>query len=280
MLGYGAALFCFIPRLWGSQLWINPDGLEWARAKWGFIARTYFKIMESVSLCVANHLVADATAIADSLRRRHGRMPSHSVIPYGCEVTDVPPTTQNLATWNLVPGGYYLVVCRLEPENHVLEVMKAFQQSTSKKELIVLGDVSQKTLYVKKLLAIRDPRIKMLGTIYKVSALTELRFHAFAYIHGHSVGGTNPSLLEAMGCGNLILAHDNAFNRETLGNSGLFFSDSQDLARIIDAIEAGTIESDPFRRETKERARARYQWRDIIKQYVDLLDTNPPRKST
>jgi len=279
MLGYGAALFCFIPRLWGNQLWINPDGLEWARAKWGLVAKSYFRCMEWISLRVADHLIADAAAIAENLKERHGRLPSHSVIPYGCEVIDVPPPPQILSKWNLEPGSYFLVVCRLEPENHVLEILKAFQQSSSRKELIVLGNVDRRSPYVQKLLAVRDSRIRMLGTIFDQADLAALRFYAFGYMHGHSVGGTNPSLLEAMGCGNLIFAHDNPFNRETLGESGLFFSSAQDLTRKIEEVEACVLATDTLKRETKERARTSYQWNDIIEAYVKLLRLASTRRS-
>jgi glycosyltransferase involved in cell wall biosynthesis len=277
MLGYGAALFCFIPRLWGNQVWINPDGLEWARTKWGVVARAYFKVMEWLSLRVANHVIADAASIAECLRKRHGGMPPHTIIPYGCEVVDEPPPAQILSGWNLLPKSYFLVVCRLEPENHVFEIMQAFQRSTSHRELIILGNLQKRTRYVEKLLSVQDARIRMLGTIYDGSKLEALRVHAFGYMHGHSVGGTNPSLLEAMGCGSLVFAHDNAFNRETLGNSGLFFSNAQGLTEKIEAAEAGDHDLNLLRERAKHRARTQYQWRDIIDRYVDLIKATATR---
>src|ERR1700757_2364666 len=118
MLGYGAAPFCLIPRLWGAQVWINPDGLEWARAKWGLVARNYFRMMEWTSVRVSNRLIADAQAIAAYLASRHGKLSACTVIPYGCDVIETPPPSGLLTQWNLDPSSYYLVVCRLEPENH------------------------------------------------------------------------------------------------------------------------------------------------------------------
>ncbi|MGD0548536.1 MAG: DUF1972 domain-containing protein, partial [Terracidiphilus sp.] len=112
MLGYGAAPFCVIPRLWGTEVWINPDGLEWARAKWGFLARSYFRLMEWSSLYAANRMIADAEAISASLAGRHGRVRNCSVIRYGCEVIEEPPPAEPLVEWKLVPGSYYLIVCR------------------------------------------------------------------------------------------------------------------------------------------------------------------------
>ena len=140
MLGYGAAPFCVVPRFWGTEVWINPDGLEWARAKWGLVARLYFRLMEWVSLRVADRLIADSEAIVASLVSRHRKLPPHSVIAYGCEVVEKLPSVASLSGWGLTSGNYYLIVCRLEPENHVLEILKAFQQSKSERELIIVGN--------------------------------------------------------------------------------------------------------------------------------------------
>jgi len=239
MLGYGAAQFCFIPRLWGAEVWINPDGLEWARAKWGVVAKSYFRLMEWISLQVANRIVADAEAIAVSLAERHGRLKACTVIPYGCEVIETPPPTDSLNTWQLSPSGYYILVCRLEPENHVLEILQAFKQSKSRRQLIVVGNHRTGSDYVAQLCAIADSRIRMIGTVYEQTVLTSLRYHSFAYMHGHSVGGTNPSLLEAMGCGNLIFAHDNPFNRDSDGARSIFIPLARycfPLRRDIEAI--------------------------------------------
>jgi glycosyltransferase involved in cell wall biosynthesis len=271
MLGYGTAPFCLIPRLWGAEVWINPDGLEWARDKWGVAAKKYFRLMEWASLRVADRIIADAEAIADSLASRHGPIRSCSVIPYGCEVVETLPRIDPLAEWALVPESYYLVVCRLEPENHVLEILQAFQRSQSARELIVVGNTQARTRYVEQLRSICDPRIRMVGTVYDQEKLTCLRAHAFAYMHGHSVGGTNPSLLESMGCGNLIFAHDNPFNRETLGNCGVFFANVDELTRAIDRMDQGAgVER--LRTAAKARARRRYRWPDIIASYAALLE--------
>jgi glycosyltransferase involved in cell wall biosynthesis len=272
MLGYGAAPFCLIPRLWGTEVWINPDGLEWARAKWGIVAKSYFRLMEWISLYSASRIIADAEAIAESLADRHGRVRACAVIRYGCDVIEEPPPAQPLSEWNLSPESYYLVVCRLEPENHVLEILHAFQQSRSSRRLIVIGDHLTKTGYVDQLRADRDLRIQMIGTVYDWVKLTCLRYHSFAYLHGHSVGGTNPSLLEAMGCGNLIFAHDNPFNRETLGSCGYYFANASELTKAIDLAEQEDTERARLREASRARARAEYRWSDVISRYVALLE--------
>jgi glycosyltransferase involved in cell wall biosynthesis len=275
MLGYGAAPFCLIPRLWGTEVWINPDGLEWARAKWGFFAKCYFRLMEWASIHAANRIIADAEAIATSLVGRHGKLPACTVIPYGCEVIETPLPAEPLSEWSLVPESYYLVVCRFEPENHVREILQAFQRSRSKRQLIVVGNHLTETRYVAQLRTVQDPRIRMIGTVYDQAKLTCLRYHSFAYMHGHSVGGTNPSLLEAMGCGNLIFAHDNPFNRETLGPCGFYFANAPELTHAIDHAEQEETDLKRFREASRSRARANYHWPDIISRYVALLELAP-----
>jgi glycosyltransferase involved in cell wall biosynthesis len=153
-----------------------------------------------------------------------------------------------------------------------MEILRAFQQSRSSRRLIVVGDHLAKTGYVEQFRAVRDPRIQMIGTVYDRVKLTCLRYHSFAYFHGHSVGGTNPSLLEAMGCGNLIFAHENPFNRETLGPCGMYFSNVPELTKAIDFTEQEDQERARLRDAAKARARADYRWPDIISRYVELLE--------
>lgn len=275
MLGYGSAIFCLIPRLFGTEVWINPDGLEWARAKWNSLAKLYFRLMEWLCLRSCDRIIADAEAIKDNLVERHGPLPHCTVIPYGCDVIEESPASKTLEEWGAERDDYYLVVCRLEPENHVLEIMQAFKKSTSRHKLIIVGDNKSTTTYVEQLKAIKDPRINMIGTVYSEDKLTSLRYYCFAYIHGHSVGGTNPSLLEAMGCGNAVLAHDNAFNRETLSDQGFFFATSKQLTDLIEAIESDRIDLNRHQKALKSRARAQYHWYDIITQYTNLLNERP-----
>jgi glycosyltransferase involved in cell wall biosynthesis len=272
MLGYGVAPFCIVPRLWGTEVWINPDGLEWARAKWGWVARCYFRLMEWSTIYAANRIIADAEAIAVHLAKRHGQLKHCSVIRYGCEVIDSPPPSEPLAEWRLQPRSYYLIVCRLEPENHIKEIMQGFQRSGSNREMIVVGNHQADTRYVRELRELKDARIRMIGTVYDPEKLISLRYHAFAYMHGHSVGGTNPSLLEAMGCGNLVFAHDNPFNRETLGPSGFYFANADELKAAIHAAEANEGELEPRRVTSQKRAGADYRWADIVSQYMALLE--------
>lgn len=139
----------------------------------------------------------------------------------------------------------------------------------------MVGDHLAKTGYVEQLRAVKDPRIRMIGTVYDQVKLTCLRYHSFAYLHGHSVGGTNPSLLEAMGCGNLIFAHDNPFNRETLGPCGYYFANVPELTKAIDLAEQEDPDRTRLREASRARAREKYRWPDVISRYVALLEKKP-----
>jgi glycosyltransferase involved in cell wall biosynthesis len=276
MLGYGAGLFAFIPRIWGTRVWINMDGIEWARSKWGFLARQWFKMMEWAAFRVANRVIADAEAIQSHLLSRHGRRPECDVIAYGAYPVQEEPDRAILGEWELESRGYFLVVCRLEPENHVLEIIQGFASSRTDRCLIIVGDHRHPGQYVEKLLSVKDERIRFIGTVFDKRKLTCLRFHCLAYFHGHSVGGTNPSLLEAMGCGNLVIAHDNSFNREVLGGSGLFFKNGQSIPAVIRQVESQGFESEPFRIGSRKTVEERYSWDLISHQYSEAFHRDMP----
>jgi glycosyltransferase involved in cell wall biosynthesis len=270
VLGYGASLFCFIPRLWGKEVWINMDGVEWARSKWSWLARGWLRGMEAVAMWTPNRIIADALAIRAHLLMRHGRLPHCTVIPYGAAIV-TNAETSHLDEWGVRPGEYYLVVCRLEPENHVLEILQGFADSDSDYPLLVLGNHQSGTEYVRQLLEVRDPRIMMLGTIFDQTKLQALRFYSRAYFHGHSVGGTNPSLIEAMGCGNVVIAHDNPFNREVAAGSACYFKRAQDIPVLLRELNNNETERIRMGLAAKDRVTDSYTWDAITKAYLELL---------
>lgn len=273
MLGYGAAWACWWPRLWGTPVWINVDGLEWARSKWSAPARLYLRVMEWVATRAATRLIADADAIARRFRERYPRGAPCTTIAYGADIVD--PThvsTAPLATWGLTPGRYALVVARPEPENHVLEIVQGYLQHDGDWPLVVVGGVSGATAYQRRLLALRSDRIRFIGAIYDTVQLTALRAHAAVYLHGHSVGGTNPSLLESMACGSLVIAHDNPFNREVAGEGALYFANSAELAQKLK--EAGKVSQQELLRrrvQMSTQVQFRYSWDGIAAQYVAAI---------
>jgi len=271
MLGYGTSLFCFIPRIWGTTVWINMDGIEWARSKWNRIAKMWFRIMEAVAMWTASVVIADADEIKKHLLGRHRRKPKIVVIPYGANKILSPPDQALLSEWQLTANNYYLVVCRLEPENHILDIVEGFISSESEITLAIVGDHETGTPYVEDLVKKSSDRIRYLGTVFDAPKLEALRWHCRTYCHGHSVGGTNPSLLEALACGNRIVAHENDFNREVAGNCAEYFSSSDELSALIREIDADT--RDEGRRDLgQRRIDDIYNWDIVAQAYADLLN--------
>jgi glycosyltransferase involved in cell wall biosynthesis len=226
--------------------------------------------MEWVAVKVASVVVADAEGIRDDLVRRHGPIPNCKVLTYGTCVPDVNKlSASNSEISGVKLGSYYLVVCRMEPENHVIEIVEGFLQAKTSRRLVIVGDVNLPTSYARRLREINDPRVVKLGAVYDRKRLDGIRAGAHAYLHGHSVGGTNPSLLEAMSVGNVIVAHDNVFNREVTAGNGLFFRDADGVAHCIELIEALPAERRAeWVRLGLQRAGSVYSWERVTEQYL------------
>lgn len=272
MLGYGSALLCVVARLAGAELWINMDGLEWRRSKWSWPARLWLRAMEAVAVRVAHRVVADAAAIGDYLSTRY-RLPALHVVTYGAPVRDAAPT-EPLAHWELNPGGYFLVVCRLEPENHVREIIDGYLASESALPLVVVGDHQAPGGYTAELRrrSAADDRLRFIGTVYQPEVLTALRLHSRAYFHGHSVGGTNPSLLEALGCGNRVLAHDNPFNREVAGECARYFRAPEQIPELVQWINGLTPRAHgALAAAARRRIAQHYNWEQVSDTYRRML---------
>lgn len=273
MLGYGAAWACWLPRLFGTPVWINVDGLEWARSKWGAGARFYLRCMERVSSWVATRLLADAQAIADRFHRLYPSGAPCSFIAYGADevsVTDVDPTV--LSAWALQPYRYFLVVARPEPENHVLEVIQGYLQHGGDWPLVVVGNVTDMNAYQRELLDMASHKVIFSGGIYDANQLKSLRVYAACYLHGHSVGGTNPSLLEALACGNWVIAHDNPFNREVARDAADYFRSPEELAQRLDRWTGMTeLEQRQCRNSARRIVAEHYTWRRIVDAYEVLM---------
>jgi glycosyltransferase involved in cell wall biosynthesis len=273
MLGYGAAWACWWPRVFGVPVWINVDGLEWARSKWGRAARIYLRCMEWVASRVATRLIADAEAIAQRFRETYPKGAPSSFIAYGAELVqdrDVDPSV--LSAWGLKPRRYMLVVARPEPENHILEIVQGYEMHGGDWPLVVVGDVSGATAYQQLLRQHASDRVRFVGGIYDTGQLASLRVHAACYLHGHSVGGTNPSLLEALACGNWVIAHDNPFNREVARDAADYFATPEQLARSLDLL---VDQSDAMLPQRSQRARdivaEHYTWDSIADAYEALM---------
>lgn len=272
MLGYGAAWACWWPRLFGVPVWINVDGLEWARSKWGRLARAYLRAMEWVATRTASRLVADAQAIAERFRARYPRGAPCSFVAYGAELAyPAQYPAALLAPWALESGGYLLVVARPEPENHLLEIIEGHVRHGGALPLVVVGAVTGQTPYQRRLLAHASERVRFIGAVYDQRQLRGLRVHAAGYLHGHSVGGTNPSLLEAMACGNWIIAHDNPYNREVARDAACYFATVDGLVEGLRQWSARTP-ADSARRGARARqiVAQDYDWERVTDAYEAL----------
>jgi glycosyltransferase involved in cell wall biosynthesis len=270
MLGFGAAFACALPRLWGTRVWINMDGLEWKRSKWGPLTRGYVRIMERISTWSANRLIADAEAIRQYFFETYGRGLACTFIPYGAHPLDPATYPAGLLPDGLESGGYHLVVARLEPENQVLEIVEGYLRSAAVHPLVVVGGIQNPNGYVQRLLALASDRVRFLGGVYDKPRLAALRCHARSYFHGHTVGGTNPSLLEAISAGRPIIAHDNPFNREVAGDLATFFDSSEAIRRILDGETFLPESMTSYRKACETHMEAKYTWPDVTEAYKRL----------
>jgi len=257
-----------IPKLFGEKVVINVDGLEWKRAKWGKVAKMYYKFAEFFSSVIADVVVSDANAIKDYYLRKYGRESVY--IPYGApDIEKKKP--EILKRYGLEPYGYFFIASRLEPENHQDMAVEAFQQVKTDKLLVIAGSANWKSPYVKRLKEKKDKRIVFLGPVYEPGYVEELHSNAYAYIHGNEVGGTNPALLKAMGSGNCVIALDVPFNREVLGDAGLYFKDVMELRRNIEFLLENQQVLNSLRVKAKERARSLYRWEDVVDRYEKVF---------
>jgi glycosyltransferase involved in cell wall biosynthesis len=243
----------------------HVDGLEWRRAKWGGAGRRYYRTAEALAVRWSDALIADAVGIADYYRSEFDA--PTTLLTYGAPL--IAPGADRLAELDLAPGGYHLVVARFEPENHVDVIVDGYRRSGATKPLVVVGSAPYSDDYTSRVHALADERVRFLGGVWDQTQLDQLYGNCFTYLHGHSVGGTNPSLLRALGAGAAVLAFDVAFNREVTGEAGRYWTGAEDVARLVDAAEA-----DPaVVADSGDRARelaAGYDWDDVAAGYEAL----------
>jgi glycosyltransferase involved in cell wall biosynthesis len=271
-LGYNTAIFGMMLRATGCTNLINMDGIEWKRQKWSYFVQRWFQANEWIAARLGDHLVADNPGVADHLAR-HTPRSKITTIAYGADaVRDADEAP--VRALGLVPGRYLLIIGRPEPENSILPMVRAFSSKPRGYPLVVLGRYDGRiNAYQRKVLAAAGAEVRFLGAIYEPEIVQSLRFHAAAYLHGHQVGGTNPSLVEALGAGNVVIAYDNAFNRSVAGPLARYFTTEDDLQRELDAI---SLLNDAERRVLRDASWQRhatfFSWDDILAQYERLLE--------
>jgi len=269
------AAFCALARYTRQPVVLNTDGQEWLRDKWGPTARKVFLGSAHIAGRCATSLVADCAAMADVYRDQFGA-PS-TVIPYCIPANDWSPRPVVVAERGLAPFGYLLIAGRHNPENNIDRVAEAVHRSDLPLPLAVLGTAnydSPVTRTVRELAEV-DPRIRVFGHISDRGEFFDLVHHAAVYLHGHSVGGTNPSLVEAMGTGARICALDNPFNRETVGPDAAYFRlDPPNLAEVVGGLLAATPDADrTARAAVAARAAERFATDEVVDAYRAILRT-------
>lgn len=282
-IGPFAAHFQKVIHKLGGKLYINPDGHEWMRAKWSAPVRKYWKISEQLMTKHCDLLICDSKNIEKYIHDEYGRYnPKTTFIAYGAEtrkskLTDDDP---KLTAWykekGLSPKSYYLVVGRFVPENNYETMIREFMKSHSKRDFALITNVSDKFLeeLKEKTHFDQDPRIKFVGTVYDKELLMKIRENAYGYFHGHEVGGTNPSLLEALGSTDLNLLLDVGFNREVAEDAALYWNKQPgNLASLIDQADnmnAGEITE--LGEKSSQRVVEAYSWQHIADEYNRLLE--------
>lgn len=268
-LGYNTAVFCALYRLRGLKNVINMDGVEWRRQKWGKLARTWFWLNDWAGCWLGNHLVADHPEIKKHLATRVSR-DKITMIPYGSDRVDS-ADAGSIAAYGLESGGYAILIARAEPENSILEVVRAWSSKPRGWKLVVLGKYEPDHAYQRAVKDAASDEVMFPGAIYDKAVVQALRFHARFYVHGHQVGGTNPSLVEALGAGSAVLAHDNAFNRWVAGEAGVYFRGEKECGRQIESLLADAGRLTQLQTASRARHAAEFTWEKVLGDYEKML---------
>ncbi|MHA7277750.1 DUF1972 domain-containing protein [Arthrobacter sp. HLT1-21] len=261
----------------GIPVATHVDGLEWKRAKWGKTGKRYYRTVEALAVKWSDALIADAIGIQTYYRERFNAPTEY--IAYGAPLLES-PSSDKVTGLGLEPGNYHLVVARFEPENHVHMIVDGYRRSSARLPLVVVGTAPYADSYIRKVHSLADERVRFLGGVWDQELLDQLYAHARVYWHGHSVGGTNPSLLRAIGAGAATNAYQVDFNSEVLGAAGRYFADSDDVTRLMHAAEQDAPDCERRGRLARQAAE-RYDWDDVAARYEKLcysLARTPARR--
>ncbi len=263
------SIYAWMPRMLGVPVVVNVDGIERLRRKWNWLGRTYYHICEYLSTLFPNAIVSDAQVIKRYYQEEYGATSVY--IPYGA-TTEKPSELEGLKSLGLEPGGYFLYVSRLEPENNAHLVVKAFEMVRTARRLAIVGDAPYSRHYIEEVKSTQDERISFTGAVYG-RGYRQLLAGAFCYVHATEVGGTHPALIEAMGQGNIVIANGTPENAEVLGDAGILFSknDVRDLAARMQDVADFPEKYAPLKQTAFERARSRYSWEEVVSEYEALF---------
>lgn len=258
----------------GGKIFLNPDGHEWKRAKWSAPVRKYWKYSEKVMVKGSDLIVCDSKNIEKYIQQEYG-IKNTTFIAYGAETEPSKCSEKKYEKWlqekGLRRGEYYLIVGRFVPENNYETMIKEYMKSHTKKDFAIITNSNPDLLQEleERLHFSADSRIKFVGTVYDQELLKKIREDAYGYFHGHEVGGTNPSLLEALGSTKLNLLLKVGFNEEVAEDSALYWTkEPGNLATLIDKCEE--IDREELGRKAKERISTAYSWEYISGRYVEI----------
>ncbi|MFO0793942.1 MAG: DUF1972 domain-containing protein [Candidatus Brocadiaceae bacterium] len=277
MLGYGAGPFLILPRVFGKKIITNTNGFEYLRSKWPWYVKIYFRCAEFFAATFSNELVSDSVHIAQYYEKRYGK--KSTFIAYGTDIPDAPADNSLIQTMDtflsqhkLKHREYHVVVMRLEPENSIQVICEAaIKRKTGKPVLLIGPSTPFFEKNVKPLIA-QTANVIVAGPIYDRILLFLLRRNALSYIHGHSVGGINPTLLEALSTGTPIIARRTPYNEEVLEEAGLYFHDIDSLVQQLDWIESRSYEEwHKVSQLEGSKLRPCFTWGKVVEGYETLV---------
>jgi glycosyltransferase involved in cell wall biosynthesis len=262
-----------IPWIFRKPIVVNVDGLEWLRDKWGPIGKRYYRLARDIALHTADELVNDSEVLRQYYLQHFNR--DSTFVPYGSDL-ETSSTPELIDRWDLKPGGYFLVISRLVPENNIDLIVDAYKRLNTTKPLVIAGSANFGSPWLTRLLATKTDMVRFIGHISNRHELIELQCNCFAYIHGHSIGGTNPSLVRALGCGNCVVAFASPYNREVLtGDDGSIFGetfvDEEDLVCAMSRLENDSDLVSRHRTQARDRINQAYSWDHIASEYEQLF---------
>jgi glycosyltransferase involved in cell wall biosynthesis len=268
-LGYNTGFLSLFSRIRGKFNIINMDGIEWRRAKYTKPQQIYLWLNERIAAASGNILIADHPEIANH-HAQHASPAKISMIPYGSDRIEVADEGL-LDQFGVNRDKFFTVIARPEPENSLLEIVRAFSRRRRDAKLVVLGKFSKDHAYQNAVLAAASDEVIFPGAIYDKPTVRALRLYGIAYVHGHQVGGTNPSLVEALGASSAVIAHDNPFNRWVAGDAGLFFANEDDCETYIDRLIGSSSLREELRAAAHLRWVAEFTWEKVLGEYLNLI---------
>ena len=279
-LGTGVGPCLFLVKFSGSKSIVNIDGVEYQRAKYNLVEKSLVRLLFATSYRWADWLIVDNTQLIQIIPgpyRSKTRFITNGVrfIEDVAWNDDLIRELLGENDYRLQPDQYWLVVARMEPENNVHTIIEGYAKSKGCLPLVIVGSPSSPKYgeFVKRICENLAPnkKVLLLGSVFDQSALGMLRRHCLAHVHGHSVGGTNPSLLEAMAAKNIVIAHDNDFNREVCAETAFYFKDAESLGKILDQVETGGCNCQDFGNKAYDRVTKNYNWDQIAEEYRTLF---------